>query len=564
METQEFFRTLYRNCSESGYLEVRQLPTKHRGFFPISQGFDPVIPWCQQHGGKDLYFGVATRDPNGGKKENVFEIPAVWVDLDLKDFQSVSAMAKILKEFPVKPSLIVDSGGGYHAYWVLKEPGTKDDISIIEGINNRLAAYLKGDPKSVEAARILRVPNTKNGKYKPPKQVYCFHHQDTEYNLWDFDFLPEVEKPVNVDIPENKSGRVKLTDGSRDDSLYHSALCLLRGGMAEADVSTVVKALAAQCSPPFDGDSDEKVRSAIRTYRAKSRNLTEEISAWVDLAEGTFSAQDVDRDLKLIERLEKQHRSHILRDLIANGVIEREGKRVGLFRKVQTEYEFIDPFSTPIQEFDIKLPLQEEELVHIFPKNIIVLAGTTNTGKTSYCLNVAKDNMHKHRIWYMSSEMGPMELHSRLLLFETVKPEEWPIRLESDESGTGITFIEKSDAWADFVRPNAVNVIDYIEVTDDFYKVGGILRAIHDRLQDGIAIICLQKKGGQGNVHGRGGEFTLEKPRLALAMDNGIAKIVKAKNVKNPTSHPQGKSRNFRIIRGGIIQPINNWAMRDE
>jgi len=567
MEIQDFFEALYSNCGEDGYLECRQLPTQHRGFFPVSKGFDPVVGWCKNEGWRDVYFGVALRNPGGGKKENVLAIPAVWCDLDLKDFPTIAAMRKRVMDFPLEPSLIVDSGGGYHVYWVLKEPAGPEDIPLIEGINRRLVTFLNGDSQSVDASRILRVPGTKNTKYKPPKQVYCFHGNGKEYNLWDFDFLPEVqETPADrsTDEPVIKSGKIKLIDGHRDESLFHAALCMIRGGMAEGDGCTTIKAIAAQCIPPFDGDWEEKVRSAVRTHQGKTRNLADEIRSWVDLVEGSFSSNDLDRDLKLLERTEKKNRSIILKRLINDKILEKDGKRVGMYRKICTEFDYINPLETHVHEFDIKLPLQEEELVYIYPKNIIVLAGSTNTGKTAYCLNVAKDNMAKHRIWYMSSEMGPMELHSRLQLFESPKPEEWPIRCEADESGTGITFIEKSSDWGDFIRPNAINIIDYIEINDAFYQVGGILRTIHDRLNEGVAIVCLQKKGGQMNTTGRGADFTLEKPRLALAMDNGIAKIVKAKNVRNPQNHPQGKSRNFRIVKGASILPINSWAMRDE
>jgi len=34
-------------------------------------------------------------------------------------------------------------------------------------------------------------------------------------------------------------------------------------------------------------------------------------------------------------------------------------------------------------------PFKLENLVHLYPKNIIVLAGASNTGKTAFLLNVA-------------------------------------------------------------------------------------------------------------------------------------------------------------------------------
>ena len=53
------------------------------------------------------------------------------------------------------------------------------------------------------------------------------------------------------------------------------------------------------------------------------------------------------------------------------------------------------------------------------PKNIIVVAGTPNAGKTAFLLNVVQMNMSgKMPIHYFSSEMGSMEFKGRLQKFD--------------------------------------------------------------------------------------------------------------------------------------------------
>ena len=49
---------------------------------------------------------------------------------------------------------------------------------------------------------------------------------------------------------------------------------------------------------------------------------------------------------------------------------------------------------------------------------------------------------------------------------------------------------------------------------------------------------------------GRGGEFTIEKARLALAMRPGTLQIYKAKNWLQPDKNPNGKFLDFNLVNG--------------
>ena len=152
----------------------------------------------------DLYFGVATRDAGGGKKENIVEIPAVWVDIDFKDIDRTEAERR-LAEFPIKPTVIVESGGGLHIYYVFKEPCRKEDIDQCEAVMRGLAMRLGGDLGSTDASRILRIPATRNQKYRPPRPVNLRYHSGSRYNLSDFDdFI--------VQQPETPSLKPRSTD----------------------------------------------------------------------------------------------------------------------------------------------------------------------------------------------------------------------------------------------------------------------------------------------------------------------------------------------------------------
>jgi hypothetical protein len=108
-----------------------------------------------------IFFGVLPRRPRGGKKEDTFPGLVAWLDLDFKDFPGGEAEARTrLRGFPLEPSIVVRSGHGLHAYWILKEP---TEPAILECLSKGLAKALGGD-HAFDAARILRLPGTMNRK----------------------------------------------------------------------------------------------------------------------------------------------------------------------------------------------------------------------------------------------------------------------------------------------------------------------------------------------------------------------------------------------------------------
>ena len=76
-----------------------------------------------------------------------------------------------------------------------------------------------------------------------------------------------------------------------------------------------------------------------------------------------------------------------------------------------------------------------------------------------YHFNIAKDNMYQHETHYFSSEMADTELRNRLELFPDIKKlEDWSFEPW-----------ERSSNFADVIRPDALNIIDYLEIHDTRY-----------------------------------------------------------------------------------------------
>ena len=364
-----------------------------------------------------------------------------------------------------------------------------------------------------------------------------------------FGFYKEAD-----DKDKSKSSNVvkMFTKGRRDEDLFHVANQLVIARTPEREIEQVLEILAQGCEPPFpEKDISVKIKSALQRAERKERNLAEEVKQWILSSSGVFLSSNVVRCLHLSSREDEKNLSKILSRLKEEGIIEKQGDKTGCYRVIESQADEIDFMSVEEKVLDIAWPFQIEKWVKILPKNIIVIAGEANAGKTAFLLNVCFMNMGRFKINYFSSEMGAMELRARLEKFETGLIH-WK---------ENVNFRERSSNFADLIRPNEINIVDFLEITDEFYKVGGMIKEIWDKLKKGIAIVALQKN--PKTDIGLGGMRSIEKARLYLSMEHGRLKIVKGKNWATDFN-PNGMQFNFKLVQGAkFIQTFQKNEERD-
>jgi len=125
----------------------------------------------------DVYVGVAPRRARHGGKAAIAHSWVLWADLDHP------AGGDRLSVLPVAPGIIVASGthGHRHLYWPLTHPAT---VTQTEQANAALAAALGADQGAVlNAATILRPPDTRNHKHQPPTPVLLEQFDPTAHPL---------------------------------------------------------------------------------------------------------------------------------------------------------------------------------------------------------------------------------------------------------------------------------------------------------------------------------------------------------------------------------------------
>lgn len=298
---------------------------------------------------------------------------------------------------------------------------------------------------------------------------------------------------------------------------------------------------------------ESQIYSMKEEFRPGPRGMTEKIREYIETTSGNFSTTEVNKTLNYITGDNKKKVNVVMGRMVKDGVIQRVGDRNGIFRKVEVDCRPVDILKANTSLFPIKWPFNIERYVEIMPRNIIVVAGEPNTGKSAFMLNTALMNMAGNiPVHYFSSEMGDSEILKRVRLFDTIRPADWKVH-----------FYERSDRFPDIIRPNDINIIDFLEIHDDFWKIGGHIKDIHDRLNKGIAIIAIQKDPQKD--FGRGGITTLEKPRLYLSLKydkekrRGCCEIIKAKNWATEIN-PAGMKILYKLYHGAKYS-YQDWEM---
>lgn len=336
-----------------------------------------------------------------------------------------------------------------------------------------------------------------------------------------------------------------FSEGRRDNDLFHLANSLVKSGMPECEIFKYLEFIMHSWGEQDGSWINSKIQSALKQNIKREKSLSEEIREYVLSTKGVFLSTAVHKNLDLSTRVHKKNCSEVLRRLVSEKVIERIGQKDGHFRLIEKNFELLDLSQTEIPPLDLKWPFAIEEMVYCLPKTIAIAGGTPNSGKTAFSLNFARMNMGTFKVRYLSSEMGFAEIKNRLSKFE-MPLTDW----------AGVEFIERSQNYADLILPDAITIIDFLEISDNFYQIAEQIKKIFDSLTTGMVLIAIQKNSGQ--EWGRGGSFSAEKARLYLTMENGTIRIAKAKNWVSD-KNPNGLELDFKLMGGARFLPITGW-----
>ena len=239
---------------------------------------------------------------------------------------------------------------------------------------------------------------------------------------------------------------------------------------------------------------------------------------------------------------------------------ERKLKRVGrgIYKKIKQipSVKKIDVSNQTI--YDFKFPCSHsdnssfgfDDLIRVYGGNAIVVVGVPNYGKTAFILNLLGENAHKHPCLLMGNEYSREDGKVSQGFSERLVNMNWSNLVNEDGTlNFDLKLIEKD--YEEYVQRDYINLIDWILLTDEPYKIGEIIKAAKSRCGDGLVVIVLQKK--RGSDLGIGGQYTEHFADVYFTIDpygEWQSRITVGK-VKSPKGRVTGRSWAFSIVDNG-------------
>ncbi len=260
------------NKSSDQWIELRGIKNKTIESNLYVKTWAEAQIWANQvsEQGINAYYGVAFRkDDTSGTKENCGSLTSLWVDLDRE------AKTEVLPDFILPPTTIICSGKGLHIYWELVEPIC--DQKEVERVLKKLCTIYDGDDSLTQYAAILRIPNTLNYKYDPPKPVYEVSSTGQSYAF--------KELQIAIDGKFDKwlnEAHKDVQSGERSEHEYKLINQLFEFGFSSSTITQLVKYHTSNLSKANENETNlqftvDKVEEKIVKRKDKKPKQTEDL-----------------------------------------------------------------------------------------------------------------------------------------------------------------------------------------------------------------------------------------------------------------------------------------------
>ena len=219
-------------------------------------------------------------------------------------------LTKVIEEVKsklgVEPSIVVDSGAGYHLYFKLKH---ELEASKLRRLEEKLVDILGADPQSKDLARVLRLPGSINPRLNRAVKIIRFKLEEIDPEELEERIIKAGETKAKITLPPsrlrelNDSEILQITNmlvgGYRPGSRQN--LCLfLSGWCAKARVDPVSVAKIIKILHEKTGDEDKlSERLSTIVYSYKKAGL------WSEEIKERFEKLLVEWDVGRVSGLEK-------------------------------------------------------------------------------------------------------------------------------------------------------------------------------------------------------------------------------------------------------------------
>lgn len=157
-------------------------PPRWKDHFFAPEEFGQIKQFVRDNSDKDIYFCPHGFNRRARQKGEAVLPNLLWADLDFADPTKITP----------KPTIAIESSPGrFVGLWVLKGPMT-------ESMNRRLTYLVDADHGGWDLTQALRLPGTRNFKYKTQPKVRMLWDDGPQYSVKKMEsFLPEDDEDEN-------------------------------------------------------------------------------------------------------------------------------------------------------------------------------------------------------------------------------------------------------------------------------------------------------------------------------------------------------------------------------
>ena len=188
-----------------GFVEFRYFTSGRRpkltgkpSYYPLPLNYEEALGEVLANNGRQMItVGLAPRchEPGKGgigKSHDVLQVNCLWANLDnRRASDGALEVIRRVHEFPLRPSVTVNSGYGYHVYFVFREPLSGSLLLEWNDLMQGLRDALLSDGK-VDISQVMRLPGTLNVKEAHP--VSC--ELVEEFSSWARYGITEVKAVI--------------------------------------------------------------------------------------------------------------------------------------------------------------------------------------------------------------------------------------------------------------------------------------------------------------------------------------------------------------------------------
>ena len=189
-EPDDIFEVRVKKEGESGAAQsYYQMGTRGKFFAEVAV---PIHEQNKRH----VWVGVSPRVQVGQSVPSISR--ALWCDLNATITTREQVDQAVAQSGLPEPTMVVNSGHGFHLYWKLAEPQSPESIrQYSKGVHEALPSDSTHDP-----TRVMRVPGTTNVK-DPENPKPCFIEAYNPERIYPIDSFPRATKtsPIEQHLP---------------------------------------------------------------------------------------------------------------------------------------------------------------------------------------------------------------------------------------------------------------------------------------------------------------------------------------------------------------------------